>query len=125
MVNIMTKNESWKVERDENGDSLLIIPEEYSDEFAADDVIEYFNTKQGDIAFRNLSCVKLPASRLKRNFNSVQRKPNSHTDNLRRVIITLNNEEVAIATSSEDIELVKVVEDRKGQTEVEVKLEDL
>lgn len=125
MVNLVTKNESWKVERDENGDSLLIIPEEYSDEFAADDVIEYFNTKQGDIAFRNLSCVKLPASRLKRNFNSVQRKLNSHTDKLKRVIITLNNKKVAIVTSSEDMELAKVVQDRKDQAEVEVKLEDL
>ena len=125
MVNLMAKNEFWKVQKDENGDSLLITPEDYSDEFAVDDVIEYFNTKQGDIAFRNLSCVKLPASRLKRNFNSVQRKLNSHTDKLKRVIITLNNEKVAIVTSSEDMELAKVVQDRKDQAEVEVKLEDL
>lgn len=119
------KTESWKVERDENGDSLLIIPDEYSDEFAVDDVIEYFNTKQGYLSFRNLSCVKLPASRLKRNFNSVQRKLNSDSDDLKRVIITLNNETVAIVTSSEDLELAKVVQDRKGQVEIEVKLEDL
>lgn len=121
----MVNNESWQVERDENGDSLLIIPDKYSDEFRINDVIEYFYTKQRDLAFRNLSCVTLPASRFKRDFNSIQRKLNSDTDKLKRVIITLNKEKVGVFTSTEDMELAQVVQNRKGQVEIEVKLEDL
>lgn len=88
---MISESETWTVWKDENGDSLLIVPHEHSDEFAVDDVIEFFTTRHGDIAFRNLSCITLPACKLKRNLNSVHRKLASDMDPLKRVIVTLKN----------------------------------
>lgn len=118
-----SKSSTWKVEKDENGDSLLIIPDDYLDEFAVDDVVEFFNTREGDLAFRNLSCIILPISRLKRNLNAIQRKLKSDTNSLSRVIVTLKNEKIAIISSSKGMELPDLVRERTDQ--IEIKLEEL
>lgn len=122
---IMPKSKTWRIEKDESGDRLLIIPDEYSDEFAVDDVVEFFNTRKGDYAFKNLSCFTVPASRLRRDLNTLQRKLTSDTNPLKRVVVTLNEEKIAIVKSSEDLKLAAVVCERKGQPEIKVKLEDL
>jgi hypothetical protein len=119
---MITKTETWK---DENGDSLLIIPDKYSDEFAVDDVVEFLTTRQGDIAFENLSCITVPSSRLKRDFNSIQRRLISDDSPLKRVVVTLKNKKIALVNSADDLDLAALVCKRKGQTEIEVKLEEL
>jgi hypothetical protein len=88
-------------------------------------VIEFFTTRQGDIAFKNLSCITVPASRLKRSFNSIQRKLASDCSPLKRVVVTLKSKKVALVKSADDLDLAALVCERKGQCEIEVKLEEL
>jgi hypothetical protein len=78
-----------RIERDENGDHLLTIPDPLlaSGEFAEGDVIEFCKPQRDQVRLKNLSCQVLRISQLKRNLNSVMRNINNPNHHLNRVLI--------------------------------------
>ncbi|TNC82803.1 MAG: hypothetical protein C9356_02740 [Oleiphilus sp.] len=94
------RKETWKIDKDESGNPLLIIPDSLKDEFAENDIIEFSPARKGIISFKNLTCITITASRLRRNLNSIWRNLSSDENPLSRVIVTLNGKKIAVITEA-------------------------
>jgi hypothetical protein len=116
---------STKIELDENGDCVFNIPDELLSDgrFREGDELE-IKPYNGRIEFINLSCKTMPASVVKRNFNSIMKCLNNDKCYLNRVLITIKGKP-SCWLESEDIKLSKLVEERRNQPEIDVSIDDL
>jgi hypothetical protein len=114
-----------KIELDENGDWVFNIPDELLSDgrFREGDEFEIKEHKD-KIELINISCKTMPESVVKRNFNSLMKRINNDKCYLNRVLITIKGNP-SYSLESEDIELRKLVEERRNQLEIDVSIDDL